>query len=99
MTARPRALTVSAFANVNLDLRVLGLRPDGYHELRTTFQSIALADTLTFTRHPGRFRIVCDDPACPTDRRNLVWRAAMLMWRAAKRRGVPKDVVVRIEKR
>jgi 4-diphosphocytidyl-2-C-methyl-D-erythritol kinase len=88
-----------AFAKINLDLRVLGLRPDGYHELRTTFQSIALADALTFTPIPGPFRIVCDDPDCPADSRNLVWRAAELLWRAARRTGAPRDVVVTIAKR
>ena len=78
---------------------MLGVRPDGYHELRTTFQSIALADALTFTRVPGPFRIVCDDPDCPADSRNLVWRAAELLWRAARRAGAPRDVVVTIAKR
>jgi 4-diphosphocytidyl-2-C-methyl-D-erythritol kinase len=90
---------VSAFAKINLDLRVLARRPDGYHELRTTFQSIALADTLTFTRSAGPFRIVCSDPACPTDESNLVWRAAALVWKTARRRGAPKGVTVRIDKR
>jgi 4-diphosphocytidyl-2-C-methyl-D-erythritol kinase len=92
-------ITTGAFAKINLDLHVLGMRPDGYHELRTTFQSIALTDTLTFTRTPGPFRIDCDDADCPTDRRNLVWRAAELVWRAARRRGAPRGVAVRIEKR
>ena len=41
MTARPRrSVRVRACAKVNLSLRVLGIRPDGYHELRTTFQSL-----------------------------------------------------------
>jgi 4-diphosphocytidyl-2-C-methyl-D-erythritol kinase len=99
MTAGRKRLRVSAFAKINLDLRVLSRRPDGYHELRTTFQSIALADTLTFTRSAGPFRIVCSDPACPTDESNLVWRAAALVWKAARRRGAPKGVTVRIDKR
>ena len=99
MTAGRKRLRVSAFAKINLDLRVLGRRPDGYHELRTTFQSIALADTLTFTRNTGAFRIVCNDPACPTDKSNLVWRAAALVWNAARRRGAPTGVTVRIDKR
>jgi 4-diphosphocytidyl-2-C-methyl-D-erythritol kinase len=99
MTAGRTRVRLSAFAKINLDLRVLGKRPDGYHELRTTFQSIALADTLTFTRSAGAFRIVCDDPACPTDERNLVWRAAALVWKAARRRGKPRGVTVRIDKR
>ena len=97
--AASRSIACRAFAKINLDLRVLGVRPDGYHELRTTFQSIALADDLTFTASPGPFRIVCDDPECPTDARNLVWRAAELVWKAARRRGAPRDVVVTIAKR
>ena len=100
MTAsRPRAVTVSAFAKINLDLRVLGVRPDGYHELRTTFQSIALADTLTFAPSRGDLQIVCDDPACPAGEGNLVWRAAALAWSAARRRGTPKGVTVMLHKR
>ena len=94
-----RNIRVLAFAKINLTLRILGARADGYHELRTTFQSIALHDTLTFIAAPGAFRIECDDPACPTDRSNLVWHAAERMWRAAGRRGAPRDLVVRVEKR
>ena len=92
------SVTAQAFAKINLDLRVIGVRPDGYHELRTTFQSIALADTLTFTRTRGPFRIECDDPACPTGRTNLVWKAAAKVWKAAGRKGAPRGVTVRIEK-
>ena len=47
IVARP--LRVRACAKINLTLRVLGIRPDGYHELRTTFQSLALHDTLMFS--------------------------------------------------
>jgi 4-diphosphocytidyl-2-C-methyl-D-erythritol kinase len=97
--AANRSIACRAFAKINLDLRVLGVRGDGYHELRTTFQSIALADDLTFIASPGPFRIACDDPDCPTDARNLVWRAAELVWKSGRRRGVPRDVVVTIAKR
>jgi 4-diphosphocytidyl-2-C-methyl-D-erythritol kinase len=90
---------VKAFAKINLTLRVLGAREDGYHTLRTVFQSLALHDTLTFQAEPGAFRIGCDDPACPTDRSNLVWRAAEAVWGATGRRGRPRDVAVRIAKR
>jgi 4-diphosphocytidyl-2-C-methyl-D-erythritol kinase len=48
---------VKAFAKINLTLRVLGKREDGYHTLRTVFQSLALHDTLTFHAAPGPFRI------------------------------------------
>ncbi|MGB7219578.1 MAG: 4-(cytidine 5'-diphospho)-2-C-methyl-D-erythritol kinase, partial [Vicinamibacterales bacterium] len=97
--AAPRAVRVSAFAKINLSLRVLGVRADGYHELRTVFQSIALHDTLTFRFERGPFRLDCSDPACPVDRTNLVWRAAERAWAAGRRRGEPHDVSVRIDKR
>jgi 4-diphosphocytidyl-2-C-methyl-D-erythritol kinase len=97
--AAERSIARAAFAKINLELRVLRVRPDGYHELRTTFQSIALADALTFTSVPGPFRIACDDPDCPADSRNLVWRAAEVLWKASRRRGAPRDVVVTIAKR
>ena len=40
--------TLPAHAKINLFLRVLGRRPDGYHEIRTLFQTITLHDRLTF---------------------------------------------------
>jgi len=92
-------MRVRAFAKINLSLRVLGRRGDGYHELRTIFQSIALHDTLTIGRRRGAFRLTCDDPACPSDESNLVWRAADRMWRAAGRRGGVRDVSVHVTKR
>jgi 4-diphosphocytidyl-2-C-methyl-D-erythritol kinase len=66
---------VRALAKINLDLRVLGKRPDGYHELRTIFQTISLADTLeiAFTR-ARRTEIALDDALHIAD--NLVVRAA-----------------------
>ena len=93
-------LTLPAFAKINLDLRILGVRPDGYHDLKTIFQSLALHDVLTFTARKGPFAIECDDPKIPTDERNLIWRAASILWRSAGRRGEkPRDALVRLQKR
>jgi 4-diphosphocytidyl-2-C-methyl-D-erythritol kinase len=94
-----RTITVRALAKINLALQVTGVRRDGYHELRTIFQSVSLHDTLTFSRARGPFEIECTDPACPADRTNLVWKAAEAVWRAGKWRGAPRDLHVRIEKR
>src|SRR5947207_128472 len=94
----PRPITVHAFAKINLELRFVGRRPDGYHELRTTFQSIALADKLTFTPTRGPFRIECDDPAVPTDHTNLIWKAAQRVLAIARRREQPFGVTVHVEK-
>ena len=92
-------LRVRACAKINLTLRVLGIRPDGYHELRTVLQSLALHDTLTFTASSGPLQIACRDARVPLDDRNLVWRAAQALWRAAGRRGTVDGVRVAIRKR
>jgi 4-diphosphocytidyl-2-C-methyl-D-erythritol kinase len=92
-------MKVRAPAKINLSLRVTGIRPDGYHELQTIFQSIALHDVLTIRARRGPFEFRCDDPACPADRTNLVWRAAELGWAATGRRGAPRDVEIALAKR
>ena len=92
-------MRVRAFAKINRSLRVLGVRPDGFHELRTVFQSIALHDTLTIRAVQGPFRLTCDDPDCPSDEGNLIWRAAEQVWKAARRRGAPRDVSIHLAKR
>jgi 4-diphosphocytidyl-2-C-methyl-D-erythritol kinase len=93
-------LILPAFAKINLDLRILGVRSDGFHDLKTIFQSLALHDVMTFTARKGPFAIECDDPDIPTDERNLIWRAASLLWRTVGRRGdKARDAVVRLQKR
>ena len=71
-------VTVPSFAKLNLDLRVLSKRADGYHELRTIFQTIGLRDSLgiEFTR-AKRTRIELDSSIEIAD--NLVVRAAKLV--------------------
>ena len=87
-----------AFAKINLDLRIVATQADGYHQLRTTFQSIALHDVLTFVNTRGPFAVESDDDACPL-RGNIVERAASLLWQFAGRPGVPAGVRVHIAKR
>jgi 4-diphosphocytidyl-2-C-methyl-D-erythritol kinase len=92
MTRRAR---VRALAKINLDLRVLGKRSDGYHELRTVFQTISLADTLEIAFTPGRkTAIELEDALAIPD--NLVVRAARLVLEAARIRGT---VDIRLAKR
>jgi 4-diphosphocytidyl-2-C-methyl-D-erythritol kinase len=93
------AVVARAHAKINLDLRVLGTRPDGYHELRTVFQAVALHDTITCIPREGAFAIECDTAGVPLDRSNLVWKAAEVLWRSIRRPGPPRDVLVRLEKR
>ena len=98
MPPKKLRLTVRAHAKVNLDLRVFGTRPDGFHELRTVFQSIELHDTLTCMNRPGPFAIKSRSASIPLDSSNLVWKAGSALWKALGLPGDPCDTVVTIEK-
>jgi 4-diphosphocytidyl-2-C-methyl-D-erythritol kinase len=90
-----RRATLPALAKINLDLRVIGKREDGYHELRTIFQTVSLADSieLSFAR-ARRTSIALDDPLGIPD--NLVERAARLALQAMRAAG---RIEIRLRKR
>lgn len=83
---------------MNLSLEVLGKRPDGFHEICTVMQAVSLCDELRFRpRRDGEVGLSCSEPGLPTDERNLVLRAAlMLKDRFAVRAGVDVHVLKRI---
>ncbi len=85
MTVKLRSL-----AKVNLDLRVLNRRQDGYHELRTVFQTVSLADTIEIDYEPARrLRVEIDsEPVIPG---NLIEKAAEAL-------GLPGHFRIRLEK-
>lgn len=93
------AVTIRAHAKINLDLRVLGTRADGFHELRTVFQALALHDVIRCIPREGPFAIECDTAGVPLDESNLVWRAAQTLWRSLRRAGQVRDVLIQLEKR
>ncbi len=97
MTA-PRTFRLRAHAKLNLELRVGPLDADGFHPLRTVFQSLALHDTLQVTARRGPFELTCDDPGVPLDGRNLVTRAAERLWAALGRSGEPGGVAIHLMK-
>jgi 4-diphosphocytidyl-2-C-methyl-D-erythritol kinase len=66
---------MKAYAKINWSLRVIGKRPDGYHDIETLFQTISLHDVLTIET-AERLSLTCTDPSIPTDDTNLVLRAA-----------------------
>jgi 4-diphosphocytidyl-2-C-methyl-D-erythritol kinase len=94
--ARPLVLRPSA--KINLTLRVGARRPDGFHEVRTVLQSIALSDVLSLAPRTGKFGLEVRGPGVPEGRENLVWRAAERLWRTLGRTGDPRDAYVRLEK-
>ncbi len=67
-------------AKINILLKVTGKRNDGYHEIVTIFQEISLFDELIFeVTDNGKIKLSCDNPAIPTDERNLVMKAALAL--------------------
>jgi 4-diphosphocytidyl-2-C-methyl-D-erythritol kinase len=91
-------LLVSAPAKINLHLEVLGLRPDGFHELAMVMQTLDLADTLRLRpTADGAISLRCDHADLPTDGRNLIVRAAELL---RARVGLPElGAAISLEKR
>jgi 4-diphosphocytidyl-2-C-methyl-D-erythritol kinase len=72
-------MRVLAPAKVNLSLRVLGRRSDGYHELESLVVPVSVFDELELEHHPeGRLEFSCDADGVPADESNLVVRAIRL---------------------
>jgi len=91
------SVTVRSFAKINLGLRIGALRDDGFHELRTVYQTIALHDIVRVKVERGAgIEIRCADPSVPRDESNTCYRIIERAMAALKVRG---HVVVEIEKR
>lgn len=77
-------LSLRASAKLNLGLRVLARRPDGYHELETLFERIDLADELTFEDDPRDIRLTCSSAELSCAEDNLVMKAVRLLQRECR---------------
>lgn len=75
-----RSLTLASRAKINLYLRVLGKRADGYHDVVTLFHRLSLKDTLRLTKKSGgKFFLECSDPSLSLGEGNLIRRAYRLL--------------------
>ena len=91
------SLSLPSFAKINWSLEILGKRPDGYHEIRTQLQTISLHDDLQFELSgDGAISFSCDQPHIPTDKENLIVRAAYALKDRFK---VDQGVRIQLEKR
>jgi 4-diphosphocytidyl-2-C-methyl-D-erythritol kinase len=90
-------VAVRSFAKINLGLYIGAARADGYHDLRTIYQTIALHDIVRVTVGRGSgLEIRCNDPRVPLDSSNTCYRIAV---RVLEEVGAKVKVTVEIEKR
>lgn len=89
-------MQVSAPAKINLSLKILGRRADGFHEIETFIVPISLADTLTIEKQARWIDFQCDDPSIPAGEDNLVVRAATAFF---EHTGQKSGVVIKLQKR
>jgi len=87
---------IQSYAKINWTLDVLFKREDGFHELRTIYQTVSLHDTLAITDTDGPIEIGCDDPRVPCDETNLAFKAAEFLREATQ---VSRGARIEIEKR
>ncbi len=92
-------VTVRSFAKINLGLRIGAVRDDGFHDLLTVYQTIALHDVIRVSVGRGQgpqIEIQCADPRVPRDESNTCFRIVERAMTALRAKG---RVVVEIEKR
>lgn len=91
------SVTVRSFAKINLGLRIGALRPDGFHDLHTVYQTIALHDVIRVHAKRGDgIEIHCADPRVPCDQSNTCYRIAERALRAVN---IRTHLTLEIEKR
>jgi 4-diphosphocytidyl-2-C-methyl-D-erythritol kinase len=89
-------IDVRSFAKINLGLYIGSLRADGYHDLRTVYQTIALHDVIRVSVGRGAgIEIRCADPRVPCDASNTCYRMAE---RVMEELGANGRVTIEIEK-
>jgi len=76
-------LSMKSCAKVNLGLRIVGKRSDGYHDVETILQTIDLSDEIEIDETSAGIEVVCDTPGVPEGHENLAFAAAKMTLEAA----------------
>ncbi len=90
------SIAIRSFAKINLGLKVGPVRVDGFHELRTVYQTIALHDVVRVDVQPGSgIELQCDSPRVPLDQSNTCYKIAQRVLKATQ---TDSKVIIRIDK-
>jgi len=97
-------ISLIAYAKINLSLKILGLRGDGFHDIESVMQNVSLCDELELAEIKEGIEIVCDDPEVPVDKMNICYKAAegVLMGMGGgggMGRGIGRGIRIRIGKK
>jgi 4-diphosphocytidyl-2-C-methyl-D-erythritol kinase len=90
------SIEIRSYAKINWTLDVLHRREDGFHEIRTIYQTVSLHDTLALIKTDGIIEVLCEDSRVPCDETNLAYKAAESLREAA---GISKGARIEIDKR
>ena len=94
-TAKSKSLTLKAPAKINLFLKILHRRADGYHEIVSVMQKVALFDILHISRQGESISLSCQGSQLPENRDNIVYKAADIFFSAT---GIAPGVQIVLEK-
>jgi 4-diphosphocytidyl-2-C-methyl-D-erythritol kinase len=89
---------VRSHTKINLGLAIGPLRPDGFHQLTTVYQTLSLHEWVTVEAHPAaatRITLSSTHPRVPTDATNTAWR---MLERCLERLGLSAQVHIHIDK-
>ncbi len=89
------SIEITAPAKVNLFLKILNKRKDGYHNILTLFERISLADVITLTKRPSGIVVTSDKFITHNPKENLVYKAAELILEKGK---IASGVKIHIKK-
>jgi len=90
-----KSIKIKAFAKVNLGLRILEKRDDGYHNIESILQTISLFDELNISLAAESIVVTANNPELPLDETNLCYKAADIL---LKRTGQKRGVIINIKK-
>lgn len=95
MAEKVKTIKIKSPAKINLGLKVVGKRSDGYHNIETIFQMVSLYDYITLTESESGITLYSNNKDIPLDEKNLAYKAAYLL---RERTGVKKGVKIEIDK-
>ena len=77
-------MRLRGYGKLNLAFSVTGVMENGYHSVKTMYQSISLFDEITLKKNNGKIHLTCSEKELPTDEKNIGFRAAMRFFQESK---------------